>query len=41
MIESCIDSEPTAACPQCERPMISFRKPNDMNGMPWPPISTG
>ena len=41
MIESCIDRDPTAHCPQWERPITSLRYTKSMNGSPPPPISVG
>ena len=41
MIESCMVAVPTQIWPQCERPTISLRKTNGMNGSPPPPISLG
>src|SRR3954449_1567661 len=41
MIESCMLIDPTASCPNSDRPMISFNSANSMNGRPPPPISAG
>ena len=41
MIESCIDADPTADDPKCERPITSFRCTKGMKPRPAPPISAG